>query len=170
MPEIMIIAGPNGAGKTSFAREYFANKADMIYVNADEIARNLDTQDEKPRNFQAGRLMLLKIKQLTKQKASFAIETTLATKGYARKIPQWQRLGYHIVLLYIKLPSVEHSIMRVQHRVKEGGHDILEQDIRRRFPRSLNYLGSLYKPLVNEWYIFDSLEGDFILSETWKDT
>ncbi len=64
---------------------------------------------------------------------------------------------------------MEHSLERVQKRVENGGHDIPETVIRRRFSRSLDYLQQIYKPLVNEWYVWDSLEGEFKQAETWDD-
>ena len=96
-------------------------------------------------------------------------ETTLASLSYARKIPEWQQQGYHISLIYLRLPSVGASIARVQKRVAAGGHDIPEETIRRRFDRSLEYLETRYKPVVDEWYIWNSLEGDFQLVEAWDD-
>jgi len=61
----------------------------------------------------------------------------------------------------------EASIERVRRRVEAGGHDIPEDVIRRRFVKSLNYLDSRYKPIVDEWYVWDSLEGSFTLAEAW---
>ena len=89
------------------------------------------------------------------------IETTLALRTYAVKIPAWRLAGYRIALIYLRLATVENSIARVQHRVRNKGHDIPEQTIRRRFPQSLRNLDKIYKPIVDEWYIWDSVDGDF---------
>ena len=70
MPEIIIVAGPNGAGKTSFASQYFTNKQNVYYVNADEIARKLPRHSD----FIAGREMLLRMAELTQNRADFVIE------------------------------------------------------------------------------------------------
>jgi predicted ABC-type ATPase len=86
-------------------------------------------------------------------------------RGYARKITDWKRAGYAVSLVYLRLPSVESSLARVRHRVQAGGHGIPEAIIRRRFVKSLRYLETIYKPVVDEWYIWDSLEGDFALAE-----
>jgi predicted ABC-type ATPase len=64
---------------------------------------------------------------------------------------------------------VESSIDRVRRRVAAGGHDVPEPCIRQRFAKSAEYLESRYKPIVDEWYIWDSLEGEFRLAETWDD-
>lgn len=172
MQEIIIIAGPNGAGKTSFADKYLpatANK--LVFVNADEIAREIGSEglSQAELDFRAGREMLSRIDELVRSRAEFMFETTLASLAYARKIPQWQRAGYTVALIYLRLPHVERSIERVARRVSAGGHNIPETTIRQRFDKSLRYLEELYKPIVNEWYIYDSVEGDFEISESWDD-
>jgi predicted ABC-type ATPase len=95
------------------------------------------------------------------------LETTLATLIYARKIPLWRQLGYVVSLVYLRLPSVESSIGRVQKRVSTGGHGIPEEIIRRRFDKSRRYLEKIYKPIVDEWYVWDSFERYFVLAEAW---
>jgi predicted ABC-type ATPase len=61
------------------------------------------------------------------------------------------------------LSSVEDSIARVRKRVVTGGHGIPEDAIRRRFPKSLAYFERIYKPLVDEWYVWESSNGNFAL-------
>jgi len=170
MPEMIIIAGPNGAGKTSFANEYLpAAKEGLVFVNADEIARDLLHLGlpESSLNMRAGRVMLTRIEALVEARSALMFETTLASLVYMQRIPCWRHLGYSVSLMYLRLPSVEHSIERVRRRVVAGGHGISEDIIRRRFDKSLRYLEDHYKHLVDEWYIWDSLEGDFRLAQTW---
>jgi predicted ABC-type ATPase len=50
------------------------------------------------------------------------------------------------------------AVARVKRRVATGGHDIPEPVVQRRFKRSLVTLDTIYKPIVDEWYVFDSLE------------
>jgi predicted ABC-type ATPase len=85
----------------------------------------------------AGRLMLKAIAEHVDKGDSFAIETTLSGLGYARSIPEWQKLGYHIKLIFLQLPDVETAIFRVAERVKQGGHNIPEAVICRRFESGL---------------------------------
>jgi predicted ABC-type ATPase len=169
VPEIIILAGPNGAGKTSFAKEYLTQeRLGFAFVNADEIARGITTpgMSRTQRDTAAARAMLTQIDALTSVGADFVIETTLASLTHAAKIPAWRASGYRVVLFYLRLPSIEASIDRVARRVAAGGHDIPEDTIRRRFAKSQNYLESRYKPIVDEWYAWDSLEGRFTLAET----
>jgi predicted ABC-type ATPase len=172
MQEVIIIAGPNGAGKTSFANEYLpAAREGLVYVNADEIAREIAnpalTQGQL--NVRAGREMLSRIDALVEAGTEFMFETTLASLTYTKKIPAWQARGYTVALIYLRLPNVEMSIGRVRKRVAAGGHSVPEHVIRQRFTKSAAYLESHYKPVVDEWYIWDSLEGRFELAEAWDD-
>jgi len=98
---ILIIAGPNGAGKTTFAREYLPNEADCpIFVNADLIAEGLSPFQPGSMAIRAGRLMLGQINEHARKGESFAFETTLSGRGYARSIPRWQGQGYQIKLFF----------------------------------------------------------------------
>jgi predicted ABC-type ATPase len=172
MQEIIIIAGPNGAGKTSFAKEYLpAAREGLVYVNADEIARELAGLDPTAvhLDLRAGREMLSRIDSLVAARTEFMFETTLASLSYARKIPRWQARGYTVAVIYLRLPSVAVAIDRVGRRVAAGGHSVPEAIIRQRFAKSIEYLESYYKPLVDEWYVWDSLEDEFRLAEAWDD-
>lgn len=170
--ELIILAGPSGAGKTGFASEYLpSTENELKFVNADEIARELAASglSGSALDVAAGREMLGRIGQLTRARAEFMLETTLATLVYARRIPEWRRIGYSIALIYLRLPDVEASIERVRRRVANGGHGIPESVIRRRFAKSLLYLDTIYKSRVDEWYVYDSREGDFELAAAWDD-
>jgi predicted ABC-type ATPase len=160
LPDLILIAGPNGAGKTTFAREYLtAGDRRFEFVNADEIERGL----RAPSDVSAARIMLARIDELVGANVDFAIETTLANLTYAQKIPLWQKQGYRVSLIYIRLSSVDVSLARVRKRAEAGGHDIPVSVLRRRFGRSQEYFASVYKPLVDLWYEWDSHEGAFSL-------
>jgi predicted ABC-type ATPase len=109
--KIVIIAGPNGAGKTTFAREFLPNESGCpIFVNADLIAAGLSPFQPEVAAVKAGRLMLEQIHQYSRQGASFAFETTLVGRGYARMIPGWKAEGYHVKLFFLALPSFEMGV------------------------------------------------------------
>lgn len=104
-PRVIIIAGPNGAGKTTFAREFLPQEAECpIFVNADLIAAGLSPFDPERAAIQAGRLTLQAIAQHVARGESFAFETTLSGRAYARQIPQWQALGYRVELFFSACP------------------------------------------------------------------
>lgn len=155
--KIIIIAGPNGAGKTTFAGEFLPNEAGCPnFVNADLIAAGLAPFAPDAVAFRAGRLMLAEIRNHARLGESFAFETTLSGRYYARLIPQWQLSGYSVKLFFLKLVSPELAIARVRQRVQNGGHNVPEPVIRRRFAGGLVNFDALYKPVVDEWALYDN--------------
>lgn len=168
-PRIFIIAGPNGAGKTTFAKEYLPNEADCpAFVNADLIAAGLSPFDPAKAAIAAGRMMLNELSRHADKKDSFAFETTLSGTIYSRMIPEWQRSGYVVKLIFLMLNSADDAVNRVAQRVRQGGHDIPEKTIRRRFAKGMSNFYGLYAPIVNSWTLYDN-SGDVPLLIDWKE-
>ncbi len=156
---IYIIAGPNGAGKTTFAREFLPFETDCRqFVNADLIAAGLSPFAPEAEAVKAGRLMLGRIDELVNRGESFAIESTLAGRNYAKAIPQWQSLGYHVTLYFLSLSDPEMAIARVTERVRQGGHSLPEATIRRRYIAGRTNFDEIYRELVDEWHHYDNSE------------
>ncbi len=154
---ILIIAGPNGAGKTVFATEFLPNEANCpTFINADLIAAGLSPFRPDLAAVRAARVMLNLIHDYVRQGESFAFETTLSGRGYARLIPRWQEQGYWIKLFFLRLPTPEMAIARVRQRVVEGGHEVPEPVIRRRFHAGWRNFESIYRDLVDEWAVYDN--------------
>jgi predicted ABC-type ATPase len=154
---VLIIAGPNGAGKTTFAREFLPREAGCpVFVNADLIAAGISPFEPGLAGIRAGRLMIEEIARHTALGQSFAFETTLAGRGYLRWIRQWQAGGYKVKLIFLKLGNPEEAIARVAERVRQGGHNVPERVIRRRFEAGLQNFMSAYAPLVNSWALYDN--------------
>lgn len=144
-PVCWIIAGPNGAGKTTFALEFLPQIANCHkFVNADLIAAGLSPLSPESELLSASRLFLKEIQANILFRKDFAFETTLSGRGYLRLIKRLKKEGWQVELLYLALPSVELSKLRVLERVEHGGHNIPAKDIERRFPRSLSNLLTLY--------------------------
>lgn len=155
--KILIIAGPNGAGKTTFALEYLPKEARCpFFVNADLIAAGLSPFIPEQAAFHAGRLMIEEIKRHVSRGESFAFESTLSGRTYARMIPEWQRRGYKIKLIFLSLPDVATAIERVKNRVRQGGHIVPDQTIRRRYEKGWYNFLHIYKQLVDAWVLFDN--------------
>ncbi len=112
-----------------------------------------------------GRLMLEEIYNHSRRGKSFAFETTLSGRGYAGLIPGWCAKGYIVKLFFLRLASPELAIARVRQRVREGGHNIPEPIIRRRFASGLSNFENLYKPAVDEWALYDNSGTEPILIE-----
>ena len=152
-----IIAGPNGAGKTTFANNFLPKEAECLnYFNADLIAAGLSPFKPESVAFQAGKLQLQKIEDIVKRKESFAFETTLSGLNYIRRISNWQNSGYEVILYFLKLPNKEMAVDRVKLRVSEGGHNIPELVINRRFKKGWDNFLCHYKKAVDAWVVFDN--------------
>jgi predicted ABC-type ATPase len=149
-PVCRIIAGPNGAGKTTFALKYLPQVAPgTAFVNADLIAAGLSPLAPEQQIIAASRLFLQQIEQRIADERDFAFETTLAGRGYLRLVRRLRSAGWRVELLYLALPTVELSRLRVAERVAHGGHAIPPADIERRFPRSLRNLLDAYAGAVD---------------------
>ena len=158
---ILIIAGPNGAGKTTFATEFLLNEAGCrIFVNADMIAAGLNPFEPERSAVAAGRLMLRLIGDYVRKGESFAFETTLSGRSYARMIPNWQAKGYWVRLCFLRLPTADMAVARVRNRVCEGGHNVEEDVVRRRFSAGWRNFQQIYKDVVDEWRLYDAT-GEF---------
>jgi len=93
-PHVIVIAGPNGAGKSTTAPALLRDLMGVAeYVNADLIAQGLSAFDTASVAFQAGRVMLTRLKQLAAQRRNFAFETTLATRSYLPLLASLQATG-----------------------------------------------------------------------------
>ena len=90
---------------------------------------------------------------------SFAFESTLASRAFARFIADNKALGYRFLLYYVWVPTADHAVRRVSKRVLSGGHNVPEADIRRRHARSARNLFELYQPLADGWIVFENPDG-----------
>src|SRR5665213_2991595 len=157
---LYIIGGCNGAGKTTAS---FTILPEIIeckeFVNADEIAKGLSPFQPEKVAFEAGRIMLNRINELLNSNVTFAFETTLATRSYKNKMEEAKQKGYIITLLFFWLQTMELAKERVRVRVSEGGHNIEEDVIERRYRKGIKNLFDIYLPFVDGAFIFDNSFG-----------
>lgn len=157
MPKLYIISGCNGAGKTTASYTILPEMLDCReFVNADEIARGISPFKPESVSIQAGKIMIERISNLMANGTDFAIETTLATKIYAKIIKYAQERGYKVTLLFFWLSMPNLAVERVKMRVASGGHNIEEKTIRRRYDIGIKNLFSLYIPLCEYWMIINN--------------
>ena len=155
MPSLYVIAGPNGAGKTTFIRRFLPRRLGLLeFVNADEIARGLSPLAPERAQLEAGRMMINRLRRFISEGRDFAMETTLSGRTYRNILRQAKEAGYETHLDFLALPTVEDSIRRVAIRVTQGGHNVPEPDIRRRFPLGLQNLFALYRPFLDTWNLY----------------
>lgn len=124
-----IIGGVNGVGKSSFTGVLKERCEDLgQIIDVDKITAELGTGA-----LAGGKAALTKIENCIEKRLSFTQETTLSgyrTESTAKKVKE---LGYFVRLFYIGLDSLDESLLRIQNRVKRGGHNIPTDDVERRF-------------------------------------
>ncbi|MBN1633221.1 MAG: zeta toxin family protein [Ignavibacteria bacterium] len=157
MPKLYIISGCNGAGKTTTS---FTLLPELLncenFVNADSIAYGLSPLNPGIADFQAGKLMLKRIRHLIKLRYTFAIETTLTTLSYKEMIKDAKNNGYKVILLYIWLDDYKLAVNRVKERSLKGGHSVPVNIVKRRYYKGIFNLFDKFIYLSDNWYIFDN--------------
>jgi predicted ABC-type ATPase len=148
--QLFIIAGPNGSGKTTLAKEFLSNVS-LIFLNADEIAAGINSENLQSVRITAGKILLNKIDKLFQNKQSFAIESTLAGNYLIKFIHKARSLGYKISIIYFFVDNPDVCINRIKIRVSQGGHSVPDEDVKRRYYRSKKNFWYKYKNLADDW-------------------
>ena len=161
---LYIIAGCNGVGKTTASFTILPEILDCKeFVNADEIAKGLSPFQPEKVAFESGRIMLNRIDELFQNQENFAFETTLASKTYKHKVNKAKADGYSVTLLFFWLKDSDLAKERVKVRVREGGHNIPESVIERRYLNGIKNLFEIYIDMVEQTLIFDNSDGKPVL-------
>jgi len=142
-PVIVAIAGPNGAGKTTFFHSHL-REAGLRFVNADDIARELDASP-----YEAAAIADALRRELVRQGESFIFETVFSDPAGDKVafLHEAMAAGYNVVLCFIGISSFETSEERVAMRVSQGGHDVPSEKLAARYPRILANLKAAIQTL-----------------------
>jgi predicted ABC-type ATPase len=170
-PCIVVLAGSNGAGKSTFFRE-FLEPTGIAFVNADNMARSLKPDAPETLGYEAASLAEAVRQDLVARGETFCMETVFSDpKGdKVAFLRQTQAAGYAIILVYIRLTSVDLSRARVVQRVAAGGHDVPDDKLEARFERTQRNAAEALT-FANVGIVLDnsSVESPFQHIETWKD-
>jgi predicted ABC-type ATPase len=155
-PTLVVVAGPNGSGKSSLSNTLIKPQGIPI-LDPDAIQRTLPRSEHESRaaEIAAARVTIQEQRTALRRGTSFSIETTLAGHGTIDLLATAQRHGFAITLLYVCLDSVELNVLRIRERVAQGGHAVREEDIRRRYTRSLANLPAAIA-LADRSILFDN--------------
>jgi predicted ABC-type ATPase len=151
-PECSVLAGPNGAGKSSLFQHVALPGR---FINADDIARQLNPSDPDSASLQAGRIVLNTIEDMFSGRHDFVYETTLSSRQSINLLKRAKTEGYHTLLVFIALRSADLHVARVAQRVQRGGHNIPEAIIRRRYELAFENL-QLALPFCDAVVIYDN--------------
>ena len=161
LPRVVIFAGPNGAGKSTHADAILTALGIDTFVNADYIARGLSGRNTDAVNFEAGRIMLKRLRQLAGANENFAFESTLSSRTFAPFLRTLKAEGYSLAIYYFALNNAQLAVQRVKLRVTLGGHHVPPDVVKRRFARSLNNFFTLYAPIATEWTLLNNSNAMF---------
>lgn len=151
-PKLYILAGANGSGKSTISKVLLPTEG-IVCVNPDEIAKELNPDNPAAAQIQAGKETLKRIEALLGERKSFAIESTLSGHGYLAVLQKAKVSGYETLICYTFVDSPEVCIARIENRVKNGGHFVPPEDVRRRYYRSkINFL-ERYSREVDSWML-----------------
>ena len=126
------------------------------FVNADLIASGLSPLKPEIAAIAAARMVLGELDRLVADRADFAFETTLSGLAYVRRLKSWKRAGYRIDIVYLKLSSSRLALRRVAARVRQGGHNVPQADVVRRFVRGWDNFQRVYRSLADSWAVYDN--------------
>jgi predicted ABC-type ATPase len=156
--QIHVLAGVNGAGKSSIIGATIRDKGGEYY-NPDEAARAIRTAnpglgqtEANAAAWEQGRTLL---QRAIDSGLDFTFETTLGGNTMPALLAEAAQRGIEVRVVFVGLDSAEAHIERVRHRVRTGGHDIPEADIRRRYRHSLINLVTLL-PELTELRVYDN--------------
>lgn len=154
MNQYTLIAGVNGVGKSSL-RGVLEGQGLVLghIIDADYIAKvnNFDV-------IKAGKEAISEINDCLRRNVSFTQETTLAGKRIEKTLIQARKQGYYVLMFYIGIDSMEESLKRIENRVQKGGHNIPENDVKRRYTKRYDALKQVL-PYCDEVIFYDNENG-----------
>src|SRR5579863_7450903 len=80
----------------------------------------------------------------------------LSSWGLARWLRTLQDQGYRTHITFLSLPSADLAVARVAERVRQGGHDVPQAVIRRRFEAGLTNFFALFEPVADSRQMVDN--------------
>lgn len=155
---LVVLAGPNGAGKSTFYEHHLAGRG-LPFVNADHIATGLRDLEDEERAQQAAALAEQERQRHLLSRTSFITETVLSDPvgDKVAKFAAARKLGYFLDVHFIGIASPVLSQARVIDRVSHGGHDVPDDRIFGRYPRTLDNLIRLLD-VADRLSIYDNSE------------
>jgi predicted ABC-type ATPase len=160
MPTLYVIAGPNGVGKTTFADRHLPQTIrELEFVNADLIARGLSPYNPDSVSMEAGRIALMRIRNLIAEQRSFTWETTMSGRSAVSWLRSAKESGYEIKCYFLWVQDIQTTLDRIQQRVLEGGHNIELNVSKRRFYKTIQNFFAIYRPLFDTWKLFEIDQG-----------
>lgn len=149
-----IIGGVNGTGKSSLTGVLKTQTTELgTIIDVDRI-----TAEAGVSAISGGRIALERINDCLAKNVSFTQETTLSGHKTEITAARAKEQGYIVRLFYVGLDTPEECLARIANRVRRGGHDIPENDVRRRFDGRWEAVVKIL-PYCDEAHFFDNDNG-----------
>jgi len=158
-PDLHLLVGINGAGKTTFYYDQIKPRLNVPFINADEIQKQRwpNETNNPQRSYEAAEIAKKERAEHVEQGKSFAAETVFSHPSKLELITDAQAHGFRVSLYHIHVATPELAKKRVQTRTEMGGHDVPQDKIESRFPRTLAHLQDAVK-LADRTMVFDNSE------------
>jgi predicted ABC-type ATPase len=157
--ELIVVGGPNGAGKSTFVRTLLSERP-CPYLSADLIATEFPHLDPMSQQMATGREFHRRLEEQLSKNDDFVVETTLSGRSMRDYVNRAKAAGFVVTIYFVYLDSADTCIARVRARVSRGGHNVPDDDIRRRFGRSLGNFWRIYRKIADYWYIVYNSSGE----------
>lgn len=157
--QLWVLAGGNGAGKSTFYKSSILSKRGVQFINADMIAKTISPENPEQVSYEASNLVERLRDEILNKGISFCFETVFSHESKIDFIAKAKTMGYHVVLVYIHLETLDLNEARVNQRISEGGHSVPPQKIRSRLPRTMKNVAVVLQ-LVDEARLLDNSSRD----------
>lgn len=158
MGRIIVLAGPNGAGKSSVGGMLLREHG-LTYFNPDEAALklvalqpSLPSREANSRAWFQGKRGL---ERAIARGVNYNFETTLGGRSITQLLQRAVETGVEVWVWYVALSSPELHLERVRARAADGGHDLTEIELRRRYDTSRLHLIELM-PGLSRLVVYDN--------------
>lgn len=154
MKTYTIVAGVNGCGKSSLTG--------VLRTEIDNLGKTIDVDKITAacggNLLEGGKKAVALIDECLDKEICFAQETTLSGRKTLDTIKRAIAKDYYIRLYYVGLDTMEESLLRIENRVKKGGHNIDTEAVTRRFSKRFEDLLAVL-PYCNEATFYDNDNG-----------
>jgi len=147
--KLYLIAGANGSGKTTLAHELLREEKGLIFLNADETAAKIGDRV----GLASGKIILKEIDRMLDSGKSFVLESTISGNYHKRVLTEAKGRGYEVTMYYVFLDSSYLNLERIKNRVALGGHNVPDEDVIRRFDKSIKNFWDIIN-IVDFWELY----------------
>jgi|GEM_PF-159913 len=166
VPTMYVFAGPNASGKsTLIANRYLRGELTAPYINADIItATELGHIADETERAKTGMFMAMdRVESAIENRVSFVYETVLSHPSKIDLIRKAKENGYNIQSTFVCTEDPSINIVRLEERVKNGGHDVPTEKVYSRYERAISLSYDLQE-ISDSYEFFDNTQDRKVVS------